>query len=51
MKNRLSISAILLTVVLLGCAVLILNPKVKAAEESKITRSLEPSNSLARLRT
>jgi len=50
MKNRLSISAILLTVVLLGCAVLILNPKVKAAEESKITGTVKLAGATPHMR-
>ena len=50
MTNRLSISALLLTVVLLGCAALILNPRVKAAEEGKITGTVKLAGAAPHMR-
>jgi hypothetical protein len=41
MTNRLSVSAVLLTLVLLGCAALILDTKVKAAGEGKISGTVK----------
>jgi len=41
MTNRLTVSAVVLTVVLLGCAALIVSPKVKAAEEGKISGTVK----------
>lgn len=41
MTNRLSVSAVLLTLVLFGCAALILSPNVNAAGEGKITGNVK----------
>jgi hypothetical protein len=50
MTNRLSISPVLLTAVLLGCAALILHPKVKAAEEGKISGTVKLAGAAPHMR-
>ena len=50
MKNRLGTSALLLILVLIGCAALILNPRVKAAEEGKITGTVKLAGAAPHMR-